>query len=102
MMSPKRRNWCGSLSLAAALLAGSLAALTLSAAEIRTPPDPGAPRLHGPTIFGVRPGSPFLYAIPATGEGTIAFSADDLPKGIQLDPATGRITGAWTIRAPFA
>lgn len=92
MTSPKPRSWSGSLN-AAALLVLTLAALPLNAAEIRTPPDPAAPRLHGPTVFGVRPGSPFLYTVPATGEGTITFSADDLPTGIQLDAATGQITG---------
>ena len=31
-------------------------------------PKPGPiPRINGPIVFGVRPGSPFLYAIPATG-----------------------------------
>jgi hypothetical protein len=37
-------------------------------AEIRTPKAPATPRINGPDIFGVRPGNPFLYHIPATGE----------------------------------
>ena len=44
-------------------------------------------------MFGVRPGSPFLFTIPATGERPMQFSAKKLPKGLQLDPQTGRITG---------
>ena len=44
-------------------------------------------------IFGVRPGSPFLYSIPATGDRPMTFAADDLPDGLKLDPETGRITG---------
>ena len=63
-----------------------------------TPPSPAGPRINGPGIFGVRPGSPFLYAIPATGERPMAFAADNLPFGLALDSATGRITG----RAPEA
>ena len=58
-----------------------------------TPPPAPAPRINGPKVFGVRPGSPFLYTIPATGTPPITFSADNLPSGLTLDPATGRITG---------
>ena len=36
-------------------------------------------------IFGVRPGSPFLFTIPATGERPMKFSADNLPRGLKLD-----------------
>ena len=58
-------------------------------------PNPGpAPHINGPKIFGVRPLSPFLYSIPATGTRPMVFSADGLPAGLQLDAATGRITGA--------
>jgi alpha-galactosidase len=62
-------------------------------AEIRTPPAPHTPRINGPAIFGVRPGHPFLYHIPATGDRPMTFSADNLPGGLQLDAATGNITG---------
>jgi alpha-galactosidase len=58
-----------------------------------TPPSSPAPRINGPSIFGVRPGSPFLYAIPATGERPMRFAADGLPAGLTLDAATGRISG---------
>ncbi len=63
-------------------------------AEIRTPKPPATPRINGPAIFGVRPGSPFLYRIPATGQRPMQFSVDGLPAGLQVDPATGQITGA--------
>jgi len=58
-----------------------------------TPPAPAAPRINGPKLTGVRPGSPFLFRIPCTGERPIAFSATGLPAGLKLDPATGIITG---------
>ncbi len=51
------------------------------------------PRIHGPSVLGARPGAPFLYTIPATGDRPIEFSVDRLPPGLQLDAATGRITG---------
>lgn len=65
---------------------------------ILTPPAAHTPAIHGPTIFGVRPGSPFLYTIPATGDRPLHFGACNLPAGLQLDANTGRITG--TLQAP--
>jgi alpha-galactosidase len=72
----------------------ALPAQTNTAPEIRTPPAPQTPRINGPDIFGVRPGNPFIYQIPATGDRPMEFSADKLPKGLKLDSATGLITGA--------
>ena len=62
--------------------------------EILTPKPAATPRINGPKVFGVRPGSPFLYSIPATGDRPMTFAADGLPDGLRLDPATGHITGA--------
>jgi len=59
-----------------------------------TPPAPATPRINGPSVFGVRPGSPFLYSIPATGERPMTFAVEGLPAGLTLDSATGRITGS--------
>ena len=63
-----------------------LACLTLRAedastntAAILTPPAPATPRINGPNIFGVRPGSLFLYTIPATGDRPMTFSVENLP-----------------------
>ncbi len=58
-----------------------------------TPKAGPAPRINGPLVYGVRPGSPFLYRIPCTGERPIKFSAENLPAGLALDPASGIITG---------
>jgi alpha-galactosidase len=69
------------------------AASALVNAGILTPPAPDGPRINGPNIFGVRPGSPFLFSIPATGKRPMKFSAGGLPAGLKLDPASGRITG---------
>src|SRR5450432_3478293 len=62
--------------------------------RILTPPAPPTPRINGPRIYGQRPGRPFLYTIPATGDRPMTFSASGLPDGLKLDPLTGRITGA--------
>lgn len=60
---------------------------------ILTPPAPPAPRINGPRIFGARPGHPFLFTIPATGDRPMTFAAKDLPDGLSLDPKTGQISG---------
>lgn len=60
---------------------------------ILTPPVAREPRINGAKVFGVRPGSPFLFTIPATGDRPMKFSAKNLPQGLKLDLATGQITG---------
>jgi len=60
---------------------------------ILTPVAPPTPRINGARVFGVRPGSPFLYTIAATGDRPMSFSAKKLPNGLKLDPHTGVITG---------
>ena len=63
-------------------------------AEIMLTPKPEpAPRINGPGRFGVRPGRPFLYRIPCTGERPISFAVEDLPSGMQVDAGTGILTG---------
>jgi alpha-galactosidase len=56
-----------------------------------TPPPPPVPRINGPRVYGCRPGHPFLYRIPCTGQRPIQFSAANLPAGLQL--RDGIITG---------
>jgi alpha-galactosidase len=61
--------------------------------ELRTPSAPPTPRINGPSIYGVRPGSPFLYHIPASGERPMEFSVEGLPAGLQVAADTGEISG---------
>jgi len=56
---------------------------------VLTPKAGPAPRINDASVFGVRPGNPFLYSIPATGTRPMAFAADGLPAGLSLDAATG-------------
>ncbi len=67
-----------------------------------TPPAPPTPRINGPAVFGVRPGSPFLYNIPASGDRPMSFTAEGLPDGLQLDSANGRITGVLKQKGEFS
>jgi alpha-galactosidase len=57
------------------------------------PWDQGEVDIHGPGIYGASVAKPFLYAIPVTGERPVTFSAEGLPEGLRLDPATGHISG---------
>lgn len=70
-------------------------ALDLAAAKpyILTPEPPPTPRINAPAVFGVRPGSPFLFTVGTTGKRPMKFSAENLPAGLKLDESTGRITG---------
>jgi alpha-galactosidase len=67
-------------------------------AVVLTPKTGPEPRINGARVFGVRPGSPVLYTVAATGERPMTFSASGLPAGLQLDPHSGRITGALPAR----
>ena len=71
-------------------------------AGILTPPAPREPRINGPSVYGVRPGHPFLYRIPATGDRPMRFHVQELPSGLTLDAATGIIRGTITDTAPRA
>jgi alpha-galactosidase len=82
---------------------GVSAAVSSEEPAVVLTPKPGPlPRINGPKIFGCRPGSPFLYRIPATGDRPMTFAAEGLPSGLLLDPATGFITGALDQRGEFA
>lgn len=59
-----------------------------------TPPAPASPRINGAKVFGVRPGSPFLYKIAATGEKHLQYIVEGLPAGLTVDANTGIITGS--------
>ncbi len=60
---------------------------------ILTPPPPAAPRINPPRVTGARPGNPFVFRIPTTGERPIRFSAEGLPAGMGLDADAGIILG---------
>ena len=62
-------------------------------AVILTPKPPSAPRINGPKVYGCRPGNPFIYRIPTTGERPMQFAADGLPASLRLDAESGIVTG---------
>ncbi|WEK33941.1 MAG: putative Ig domain-containing protein [Candidatus Pseudobacter hemicellulosilyticus] len=60
---------------------------------ILTPKASDLPQINGAKVFGVRPGSPVLFKIPASGQKPIRYSVENLPAGLQVDAGTGVITG---------
>src|SRR5262249_30601473 len=52
------------------------------------------PSINSPRTRGATPGRPFLFRIPASGDGPLTFAAKGLPAGLTLDPGTGIITGS--------
>lgn len=91
-------------TLARLLVAFALLAPVAGAEEalILTPKPGPAPRINGARVFGVRPGSPFLFTIAATGERPIRYAAEGLPGGLRLDPDTGRIAGSVAVPGTHA
>ncbi len=68
---------------------------------ILTPKPSLKPRVNGPVVFGVRPGSPVLYTIPVTGQRPIQYAVKGLPKGLKLDKKTGMISGKLTQKGTY-
>jgi len=62
--------------------------------QILTPKEGAAPKINGPKVFGVRPGHPIVFTIPATGTRPMVFSATKLPAGVKVDKSTGWLTGS--------
>ena len=62
-------------------------------ALIFTPRSGPSPRINGANVYGCRPGNPFIYRIPVTGERPMVFSVQNLPSGLTLNSETGIITG---------
>ncbi|WKB81879.1 putative Ig domain-containing protein [Cellulophaga lytica] len=60
---------------------------------ILTPKASASPNINGPQVFGVRPGSKFLYTIPVTGKRPMEFAVKGLPAGLKLDTEKGIING---------
>jgi len=52
------------------------------------------PMFNYPRIYGSTPGRPFMFLIPASGEGPLTFAAKNLPAGLELNPKTGLISGS--------
>jgi hypothetical protein len=72
---------------------GKTKTLSKVTSYILTPPPPLTPRINGANVFGVRPGSPVIYKIAATGEKPLQYTVENLPQGLYVDEGTGVISG---------
>ncbi len=79
----------------------TLAAPPQSQGVVLTPPPPATPRINGARVFGVRPGHPFLFTIPATGRRPMEFAVNNLPAGLKVDSHTGQMTGVLRDRGEY-
>lgn len=61
--------------------------------HILTPKPAITPRINGAKIVGARPGHPFMFKVPATGEKPLQYAAERLPTGLEIDADSGIITG---------
>jgi hypothetical protein len=68
---------------------------------ILTPLPAETPRINGARVVGVRPGSPFLFRIAATGLSPVSFSVENLPPELSLDAITGVISGKITLPGEY-
>ena len=74
-------------------LSGSNKSVLKVTPYILTPQPSKMPRINSPSVFGVRPGSPLLFKVAATGAVPLKYSAVKLPKGLSIDNNTGIISG---------
>ncbi|HSV14604.1 MAG TPA: putative Ig domain-containing protein [Tepidisphaeraceae bacterium] len=89
-----KRSRCTVLVCSMALSAMPVLPALAQSGEILTPTPPATPRINGARVYGQRPGRPFQFTIPATGQDPITYTAEGLPAGLSLDSGTGRITGS--------
>jgi alpha-galactosidase len=78
---------------------GQQAQIRVAAPAVEAPPAiapsrTSAPMINYPRITGATPGRPFMFRIPASGDGPLTFTARSLPAGLTLDAGTGIISGS--------
>ncbi len=61
---------------------------------VLTPPVPVAPRINGPSVFGVRPAHPILFRVPVSGVRPMSVRVANLPPGAYFDSVAQCIRGA--------
>ena len=75
---------------------GKLISVISKTPYLLTPKVSDAPRITNPSVFGAKPGNPFLFTINATGTRPMQFNAKGLPRGLQINTGNGQITGTAT------
>jgi alpha-galactosidase len=102
--STSKRTFLPMKNLAPILVIGFVFPLSLRAVSVEatnpaaqpallTPPASATPRINGPRVYGAKPGHPFFYHLPVTGERPMTITAEGLPAGLSLDASSGTIKG---------
>jgi alpha-galactosidase len=68
---------------------------------ILTPAISERPHINSAKVFGVRPNSPVIFKIAATGKKPLRYKASNLPNGLTIDEETGIITGKVEARGNY-
>ncbi|HVV73505.1 MAG TPA: alpha-galactosidase, partial [Verrucomicrobiae bacterium] len=72
--------------------------ISFSASAAESPPvyptNALAPSIQGPGVYGIRPHTAFLYALPARGKPPMRFEVVGLPTGLSIDDHTGIVSGS--------
>lgn len=68
---------------------------------ILTPIAPATPRINSAAVMGVRPGSPVIFRIPASGDRPMKFSVKNLPAGLSVNAENGVISGSLKERGEY-
>src|SRR6187551_136403 len=77
-MTPLRLSGLRVLATLVGALTATGTARAQSTISISMDAAPATPRLLGPFLFGARPTTPLVFAIPATGQSPLAFAATGL------------------------
>src|SRR5262249_29298425 len=92
-MSTPTRASVVAAAMAGAALASCKAARAQTTIAISMAAAPATPRIQLPAGVGAKPSTPFLSAIPATGQAPLTFSATGLPVGLTLGSSSGVVSG---------
>jgi len=89
-------DWAGALitMMPSATVMPEVAPWPAEVAPAIAPSRSAEPTLNYPRITGATPGRPFMFLIPASGDGPLVFAAKNLPDGVTLDATTGLLSGA--------
>ncbi len=69
---------------------------------ILTPKSSSRPQINGTHVIGIRPGSPFYFYIPVTGEKPLKIDVEKLPEGLLYSPDKQLITGSLKNRGVYS
>src|SRR5688572_14281089 len=94
-MRRQSRAWVLAAAMTVGVVAGAMGgtARAQSTITISMTAPTASPRLQGPFTFAARATTPLVFAIPATGQTPLTFTATGLPAGLTLSGSTGIISG---------